>query len=828
VIKYDFIVKKGANINLIQLHYNNTNGIDIINDDLVIKTSVGNVIENKPIAYQLINGKQKIVLCNYVLLHDNTIGFNCPDGYNKNYDLIIDPVVVVASFSGSTTWARGSAATYDESGNIYNIGVTGASNYPTTVGAFQNTINGSDWDFIISAYNNTGSVKLFSTFLGGDTLDYPINMVVRNKVITIFGYSNSKTFPVTSNAYDTTYNGKVDFVISKLNITGTNLLASTYVGGLGNEYAATFGVNFSSGTGYHFDICPSGEMVCDSAGNVYIHSSTASLDFPVTSSAISLTRKGIVDACVFKLNSTLSNLDWSTYLGGSGREQGNAIRIGRTGGVYCFGSTTSTNFPVTPGCYQSTKMPVASSSDFYICHINPTGTSIVASTFVGNTGDDIAGLIDIDQNNDIFICGNTYASPSFSSTPGVYSNPNGKNVIYKLNSSLSSSYFKTKFGSVIYAPSIDPFLNFSAFRVDSCQKIYLAGYSDNSLPTTSNAFQPYGGGNTDIYMAIFNPNCSSLFFGSYYGGADTSKYYGEQTEGGISYFDNKGVLYQAVSSSGAMPTTANAYSNSFNILTPAQQGYYDNFNDAFLKVDFQTFVNASSSYGANIIGCQPFNAQFTSFPNTGTISWDFGDGSHSNQSSISHSYPNLGTYDIVLVVKDSTTCNRVDSIKSTLYVIEPVNLNLGEDKFICENSSITLSSNINTITYLWNTGETTPSIIVNQPGNYSLILNNGGCSSTDDINIIYSESNLRKDFPNVITPNNDKINDAIDFSIYNLETIEFIVFDRWGIEKYKTSDTLSKWTPNNFEDGTYFYVLNYIPKCSQDLKKLQGFISVFK
>lgn len=281
-IKYDFIVKRGADLDVIQLQYKYINDIDIIDNSLIIKTSVGNVVEHKPIAYQLINGKRKIILCNYVLLHDNTIGFNCPDGYNKNYDLIIDPVVVVASYSGSTTWALSSAATHDEYGNIYNLGFTTASNYITTMGAFQSTNNSQAEDFIISAYNSVGSVKLFSTYLGGDLEDIPFCMVVKNKVITVLGYSNSKTFPVTTNAYDTSNNGYRDFVISKLNITGNSLLASTYVGGQSNEMFSFFGYCcYPLNTDLSY-----GEMVCDSIGNVYITSSTASIDFPVTSSAI--------------------------------------------------------------------------------------------------------------------------------------------------------------------------------------------------------------------------------------------------------------------------------------------------------------------------------------------------------------------------------------------------------------------------------------------------------------------------------------------------------------------------------------------------------------
>jgi len=155
-LKYDFIVKPNANVNLIQLNFNYTDGIEIINDELIIKTSVGNTVEKEPFAYQMINGIKKQVKCKYALLDKNTIGFIFPDGYNKNYELIIDPVVVVCSYSGATNYAFANNCTYDASGNIYIAGEADI-NYPTTVGAFQINYQSlqSTWgymDVVVTAY----------------------------------------------------------------------------------------------------------------------------------------------------------------------------------------------------------------------------------------------------------------------------------------------------------------------------------------------------------------------------------------------------------------------------------------------------------------------------------------------------------------------------------------------------------------------------------------------------------------------------------------------------------------------------------------------------
>ncbi|MBP7810031.1 MAG: gliding motility-associated C-terminal domain-containing protein [Bacteroidia bacterium] len=802
-LKYDFIVKPGGNVNSLKLNYRYVDAIGLVNNELIIKTSVGNVIEKEPFAYQIINGKQKQVKCKFTLLSNNTVGFVFTEGYNKNYELVIDPTVIVCSYSGSSSYCLNSGCTNGENGEIFTISRCG-SGYQTTLGAFQVTIGGII-NYLVSGYTKTGSSKIFSTYIGGDSLDDPFCIVAREKELVIMGRTCSKNFPTTTAAFDSTFNGLTDIAISKLNVTGSSLIASTYVGGNAPECNNWF-ANVTVGDFYFF-----GECITDSSGNVFAISNTQSSNFPVTTGAIDTILNGGIDACVFKLDKNLSNLVWSTYLGGSTTEDGKSIRLDGNGGVYCLGTTNSINFPTTPGCISNTK--IGGSTDYFITHINALGNTIINSTYVGTTANDVACLLDLDDNNDVYFCGQTNNPSLIIPTSGVYSNTNGYNTIYKINSTLNNIVFRTKYGNLVSGKF--PYLMTSAFKVDSCANIYIAGFADNVLPTTSNAFMPYGGGTRDIYVGVFKNNCSSLLFASFYGGPQT-----ERTDGGISHFDSKGVLYQGFYVDGAIPTTTNAFS-------PIQNASVTD-EDGFLKIDLQTHIKAGSSYGANITGCPPFSTQFVSTTNTGTSYWDLGDGTTSTFDTISHTYNNLGTYNVLLVVTDTNTCNRTDSIKSILNVINPTTFDLGDEVSICINNPTQLISNVSAVTYSWSTGQTTPNIFVTQPGTYTLTINNGGCITSDEVKVVIGEEKLSERFPNVITPNSDNINDWIDFMKYNFDEVEFIVFDRWGKERYKITNITERWSPDDLNNGTYYYVANYKSSCTGKYATDKGFISVFK
>lgn len=802
-IKYDIIVKPNGNIHQVELNYKDVNHLSIKNGNLIVETSIGNITEQKPYAYQFIKGKKVEVSCQYVLKNNTTIIYDLPNGYNKNYELIIDPTIVVCSYDNSTVWSNCYGATYDSFGNIFVYGIS-ENGYPTTPGAFQATCD-SLYDNIISKYNATGTTKLFTTYLGGDNYEDIQNAIVNTTDITLFGTTYSTNFPVSANAFDTSFNdttGSNDLFVSKLDLTGSSLIASTYIGGTNDD-----GINSITVSG---ELGHVGNMLVDYQGNIYVCSATNSSDFPVTATAFQPTKHSGIDNIAFKLTPNLQSLMFSTFFGGGNNENAYHSVLVNNDELIISGTTQSTDFPTTPSSINPIKNP---GRDMYVLHLNNTGTNLIASTFLGTNANDYGYLIDVDLNNDIYVCGYIGSAASFTSTPGLYSVNNARCVIHKLNSNLSSIIYKTKFGS-------SNFIDYSAFKIDSCQNIYISGFvSGINFPVTSDKFQNHSVGD-DLYITVFNPNMLSLKFGSYFGGLSN-----EHTDGGLSNFDKNGVLYQGICvNKGHLPTTSGAFQTSFPTIDTMA------YNDAFVKIDFQNFVKTNSSYGPEVTACPSFTANFNSFTNTGTNSWDFGDGSPiTYQQNTTHIYNSIGNYTVSLVANDSTTCNKTDTVKSIIAIINPSQLKITGNTIICENQSAILKAESNdAVSYSWSTGATTNTVSIQMEGTYTATINNGGCSTQQTIDIKYSETNIDALFPNVMTPNNDNANDVIDLNKYGFTTVSFSVFDRWGNETYKTDKIDAIFNPANYTDGTYFYTLDYKTACSDSEIKTKGFITVFK
>lgn len=723
-LKYDFVLRPGSNPGKIVMDYKFTDGVHIEKNTILIKTSVGDVIEQAPIAWQIINNKKVFISCKYILKEKNRVAFIFPQGYDKNYELIIDPAVIVCSYSGSSVWANSNCATYDNLGNIYNAGTSWMTGYPNTQGAFQlNWKKGAD--LVLSKYNSTGSQKIFSTYIGGSEDENINSLMVKNNEITLMGYTGSKDFPVSSNAYDTilSFNHQSftpDIFISKMDISGSVLLYSTFIGGASSE-------NFSFA---NENTTTMGDFDVDSDGNVYVISITKSLNFPVTPGAISNTLKGGQDVCVFKLKYDLSILLWSTLLGGSFTETAQAIKCDGSGGVYCFGTTNSKDFPVTAGAYSTSR---SGQDDFYVSHINNSGTGLIASTYLGTTNADQAKMMTIDQNNNIYVCGYILSSGILVPSSGSYFNNDGVNCIYKMNKDLNTVIYKTKIGFN------QKRLQFSAFKVDSCQNIYISGFGTNSFPVTPNKIASYGGGLSDCYVAVLKNNCSSLAFASFIG----INGYGHQ-DGSKSHFSDKGVLYQSICIDKTIPVTSNAY----NPNRPHADSKY--YNDAFFKMDLHTFALATTSFGSELLGCNPFSINFNASVNTGEVLWNFGDGSPLSTSLFNeHIYGKDSIYQVVLIVKDTNTCNQIDSIRTKVTVVSIPTLSIFPDaKSFCLPAAIefSVSSPVDVANYTWmingikiNSSESNKyTQLLNKEGSYTLTCtgNNYGCM--DSVKTIFN------------------------------------------------------------------------------------------
>ena len=278
-LKYDFIVSSQASPKHIKLYYEGVDKIELYKENIHVNTSVNSVIEYAPFAYQIINGDTIEIACKY-LLKNQTVSFDFPEGYNKDYKLIIDPILDFSTYSGSTTDNFGYTATYDKQGFLYSGSTAFGTGYPTTTGAFQigysNRTGGTD--IAITKYDTSGTNRIYSTYLGGALDEMPHSMIVNSdNELFIYGTTGSSDFPTTTNAFQKVFAGGnsinppigvsfpngTDIFVSRLDVSGGALLASTYIGGEGND-----GLNASSKLRFNYADEVRGEIDIDKNNNI--------------------------------------------------------------------------------------------------------------------------------------------------------------------------------------------------------------------------------------------------------------------------------------------------------------------------------------------------------------------------------------------------------------------------------------------------------------------------------------------------------------------------------------------------------------------------------
>ena len=222
-------------------------------------------------------------------------------------------------------------------------GGTNSTDFPTTPGAFDTTKGRYFGDAFVTKLNATGSVLIYSTFLGGDSgFDMGLGIAVDsadNAYVT--GGTSSTDFPTTPGVFDSTVGGYEDAFVTKLNAAGSALIYSTFLGGSSSVFGGSSG---TQGQG----------IVVDGSGNAYVTGVTDSTDFPTTPGAFDATFNGDADAFVTKLNATGSALTYSTFLGGSSSDRCQGIAVDGSGNAYVTGLTSSVDFPTTLGAFDTT------------------------------------------------------------------------------------------------------------------------------------------------------------------------------------------------------------------------------------------------------------------------------------------------------------------------------------------------------------------------------------------------------------------------------------------------------------------------------------------
>lgn len=721
-VKYDFIVRPETDVSQILLRYS---GADLLHidpsGDLIVKTSLGDIIEKKPVAYQYIGGKKTLVECQYVL-KGNQLSFSFANGYDPCFELVIDPLLIFATYSGSTADNWGSTATPGEHGNLYSAGVTNLTPvgaFPATQGAFQ-TNYGGIYDIGILKYDSAGQNLLYATYLGGSETESAHSLVMNSKEeLIVLGTTGSFDFPTTSNAFNRLFKGGTrvtgvvvpysvgtDMFVARISKNGDKLLASTLLGGSEND-----GLNPLRGAlEKNYGDQLRGDVITDSDDNVYISSVTSSLDFPVANGLDNTYNGGPTDAIIAKLNTELSQVIWSTYLGGSGADASQTLKFDKNNNIFVAGGTTSADFPVSPGSYQS---QIGGDADGWIASINNGGDIIIKSTFTGTTAFDQIYFLDLNENDEVYVYGQS--AGSFPITPGVFNNPNSGQFIQKFDVSLSNLIFSTVFGSGRGTPDISP----TAFLVNECNNLYLAGWGgivniltdhwqNNTLgmPITADAFQKTSSG-SDFYFMVLTDDATELLYGTYLGGTQSRTH----VDGGTSRFDKGGVVYHAVCSGCASFNATNRPTSDF----PITSGAYSltnnsrNCNNAAFKFDLSSLKARlqSNSVKLDMPGlnklCIPDKIVFQNFSIGGEIfEWDLGDGTKitkTDTSMILHEYPETGTYTVWLKAIDKGTCKGEDSVSLKVNVFI-ADTQVQDDDAMCFDSPYTLQASGGT-KYAW-------------------------------------------------------------------------------------------------------------------------------
>jgi gliding motility-associated-like protein len=796
--KYDVLIDAGADISRIAFEYEGLEvPLRLKDGNLVITTSVAILRELEPVAWY---ADDKTPLnCQYVLT-DGIVSFSFPDGVDSSRPIVIDPVLVGATYSGAVgSSIYGHCATYDDGGNIYSGGQAFGPGLPTSLGAFQAVFGGGfGTDIAVNKFSPDATQQIFATYIGGGGDEKPHSMIVTSgQELTVFGSSTDVGYPTSTNAYSPAFGGgSSDIVVTRLTADATGIVGSTYIGGSDNDGRQNLTINY--GDTYR------GEVMLDNAGNTFVTSSTQSADFPVSAGAFQGTLAGLQDGVVFGLSPDCSSLVWSTYLGGSENDNALGMRFDDNGDAIVVGATVSTDFPNNGSGWQNSFQ--GGQSDGYIVTIGNNGSSLLSSTYFGTSGRDAVNFIDLDGNGDIYIFGQSDGTIAID-PPSTYGQATGNIFVAKFEPTLSNTLITTKLGPPGgFGFSLAPV----AFLVDVCDQIYISGYNpDSSWPTTPDALYSNGGGSS-FYLAVYDVDMAGLLFGTFYGGS--------HVDGGTSRFDKNGIVYQGVCSGGnSMPTSPGAYAPTNNL----------SWDIGVFKIDMeqagvQVYVNVNTP----AVGCVPATFDFLATGTGTNITWNMGDGSPLifNDTLVTHTYTQAGTYQVSLIGFDSLSCNIADTAFYTVVVNEPgqldpgflaqqtpdcnifeitltdttsgagliatwdfgdsnlgsgsptthqyaspgtynvtlfindticfdsaqvtipvtlisdsLNIDIGPDVIICAGESTTLTAPFPNGTYLWNTGQTGQSISVSTPGTYWVDANVNGCVGSDTVEVGLAE-----------------------------------------------------------------------------------------
>jgi membrane-bound inhibitor of C-type lysozyme len=522
-LEYDFVVAPGADPQAVHLAFTGADQVRFDeHGDLVLHAGDQKIHWRKPVAYQEVNGSRQEIAAAFVLLDEasgvvsaprelpsltqpgslavtpptlsgpaHQVGFLVAS-YDTNRPLVIDPVLSYSTFLGGSGGDEGRGIAVDpKSGDALITGSTNSTDFPAGNPLQPNS--SGDFDVFVTRLSADGSTLLFSTYLGGSGADYSngiaLDPTTGHALVT--GATLSPDFP-TVKPMQANNGGNYDAFVARLSADGSTLIFSTYLGGSGADFS-------------------NGIAVDPTTGHALIAGATLSTDFP-TANPLQLNKNGDYDAFVARLNADGSGLVFSTYLGGSGADYGNAISVDpTTGHALITGATSSANFPTV----NSLQAHNAGDADVFVARLSADGKALIFSTYLGGGGADYGNAISVDPTTGHALVTGATASTNFPTAKALQPDNAGGNdaFVARLSADGSTLVFSTLLGG-----SGGDFGN--GITVDPATGHALVTGQTNSTDfPTANALQPDNAGGNDAFVARLSADGSVLVFSTYLGGS---------------------------------------------------------------------------------------------------------------------------------------------------------------------------------------------------------------------------------------------------------------------------------------------------------------------
>ncbi|MES3000186.1 MAG: SBBP repeat-containing protein [Pseudomonadota bacterium] len=499
-LEYDLVVAPRADAGRIAVAFSGAKPRLAPDGELQLDADGLQLRYHRPVAYQDIGGQRKIVDARYVIARDGAVKFALAP-YDRSRALVIDPILSYASYSWGAT---ANAVATDSAGNAYITGGASGSG-PAATSTYQTRVLGTQ-DVYVAKVDPTGKQLLWATYIGsrkGSATGVGIALDASGNVY-VAGTTATGTYPVTAGAYQTTYTA--GSFVTKLNATGTALVYSTFVNG-GNV------TGMALGTG----------------GDVYLTGNANAL--VTTAGAFQPTGSGTTVPFVARLNATGNAMTYATYLGGSGGDTGAAIAVGSDGSAYVTGTAKSTNFPLVNAMRTSRQGP----SDAFVARLNPAGSQLVYSTYLGGASYDDGLGIAVDAQGQAHVVGRAY-SDDFPTTAGSFQPRNGftspnfsNGFIAKFSASGTSLVYASYLGGRWCSSNCGGgFLGdgdaLSAVALDASGHAYVGGWSISGQFPQVEPFQDvpayYSEYTRQLFVAKIRPAGDGVVYADVLGGRD--------------------------------------------------------------------------------------------------------------------------------------------------------------------------------------------------------------------------------------------------------------------------------------------------------------------